>query len=906
MKHVHLILAIAMLSAPALTLGQAAIPGVIQAEDYIAYNDTTPQNLGNSTYRNDAVDIEYGTGAVNGNNVGYIAPGEWLDFTVNVASTATYEVRYRVASLRSGPFSIRLRVDGQEEDLVTFSGTGDWYNWINVTSPTPFTVSSGSHTMRLEFLSNEFNIDEFEFMPAGPAGPVDTNVPPYLIPTNPVSVRVDDLMSRMSLDEKLGQMCQAEKGSVTPAGVAASYMGSVLSGGGGRPFDNATATDWADMIDAYQVQALTTPLKIPILYGIDAVHGHNNVSDAVIFPHNIGLGATRNPELIRRIAEVTAAEVKATGAHWTFAPCIAVARNEAWGRTYESFSEDTDLVAELGAAATLGYQSTNVASLSNVVATAKHFAGDGGTDGGVDQGDTILDEPTFREIHISPYIDAIEAGTKTIMVSYSSWNGEKMHGHADMLTGVLKGELGFEGFLISDWAGVDQVHPNYSTAVIQSVNAGMDMVMVPYNYANFLSTLKTAVNNGNVPMSRIDDAVRRILTVKFESGLFENPYAQRDLLPDIGSSAHRAVARQAVAESLVVLKDDPGLLPLSKNLTRIHVAGKNAHNLENQCGGWTLGWQNFDGQTTTGTTIREAIEATVSPGTTVTYSQNGSGAAGADVGIVVVGETPYAEYYGDTTDLFLSNEDINAINAVESAGIPVIVILVSGRPMFVESQVANWDALIAAWLPGTEGQGVADVLFGDVFPTGILPFTWPRDGVIPMNVGDPGYNPLYPFGYSIHVAGDIDSDGLPDRWEALHALDPYDNGSINPDFGATGNPDGDTGDNLYEFLTGTHPQRAESIFRIMDMEHLTVSNQPFAHITSFTVPGFEYGIYYTDELGTSTVWNAFANTSNGAGTWTESAEVETNHTFVDDFSPATSGGTSSSGNRYYIIQSTAP
>jgi beta-glucosidase len=792
-------------------------------------------------------------------------------------------------------------VDGQPADLVTFAGTAGWQNWVNVVSPEPFTLSSGTHTVRLDFLSREFNFDEFEFTLAGPTGPVDTNVPPYLISTNSVTVRVDDLMSRMSLDEKIGQMTQAEKGSVTPAGVAASYMGSVLSGGGGGPFDNASPTDWANMIDAYQAQALTTPLKIPILYGIDAVHGHNNVVGATIFPHNIGLGATRNPELIRRAAEVTAAEVIATGAHWTFAPTMAVARNEAWGRTYESISEDTDLVTEMSVAAIEGYQGTHLLVSSNILATAKHFAGDGGTAGGVDQGNTIMDEATFREIHIAPYIDAIEAGAKTVMVSYSSWNGEKMHGHKYMLTDVLKVELGFEGFLISDWAGVDQVAGSYYDDVVQSVNAGMDMVMVPYDYASFINTLKSAVAANDVSMTRIDDAVRRILTVKFESGLFENPYAQRDLLPDVGSAAHREVARQAVAESMVVLKDDSNLLPLAKNLSRIHVAGKSADNLGYQCGGWTISWQGGSGSTTVGTTIREGIENTVDPGTSVTYSLNGTGAAGADVGIVVVGETPYAEGAGDKSNLFLSSSDLSAINNVRNAGVPVIVVLVSGRPMFVESELSNWDALIAAWLPGTEGQGVADVLFGDTFPVGILSFSWPRNDAIPINLGDAGYNPLFPYGYSIYVDGDIDADGLTDRWEAMHGLDPYDDGTVNPDYGSSGNPDGDVGDNLYEFSTGTHPQLAGSIFRITDV---AVSSP--SEIRVNTVPGYSYGIDYTDTLGTSVVWSAFANLANGVGTWLETASVETNFTFVDDFTPSTSGGAPAGESRFYRVRSIAP
>ena len=884
--------------------GQSTVPGAIQAEDYdagangVTYYDATSGNTGGA-YRSDDVDIEGGLGA-NGHNIGWIDAGEWLTFTVNVTTSANYEVRYAVASQNAGPFTIELSVDGQLKDTVTFNGTGGWQNWINVVSPAPFALSNGIHTVRLDFLDTEFNVDEFEFILDGPPGPVDTNVPPYLIPTNTVTVRVDDLMTRMSLDEKIGQMTQAEKGSVTPAGVASSYMGSVLSGGGGRPSNNATPTEWANMIDAYQVQALTTPLKIPILYGIDAVHGHNNVSGAVIFPHNIGLGATRNPELIRQAAEVTAAEVIATGAHWTFAPCIAVARNEAWGRTYESFAEIPELAAELGAAAILGYQGTDLLNSSNILATAKHFAGDGGTQNGTDQGNTILDEATFRELHVAPYIDAIEAGAKTIMVSYSSWNGVKMHGHQYMLTDVLKDEMGFEGFLISDWAGVDQITGNYYDAVVQSINAGMDMVMVPYDYANYISTLRSAVMANDVSMSRIDDAVRRILTVKFESGLFENPYAQRDLLAEVGSAAHREVARQAVAESLVVLKDAPGLLPLSKSLSRIHLAGKTADNLENQCGGWSLGWQNFDGQTTTGTTIRQAIENTVS-GTTVTYSENGTGATGADVGIVVVGETPYAEGVGDTSDLYLSTADRNAINNVRNAGVPVIVILVSGRPMFVESELPNWDALIAAWLPGTEGQGVADVLFGDTFPVGILSFSWPRNNAIPVNLGDTGYNPLFPYGYSIYVDGDMDADGLTDRWEAIHGLDPYDDGTVNPDYGATGDPDGDDGDNTYEFNTGTHPQLAGSIFRILDIDL-----QSPVQIKVSTVPDYSYGIDYADALGTSVVWNAFANPADGVGTWLETSSVETNFTFVDDFTPSTSGGAPAGNSRFYRIRSSAP
>jgi beta-glucosidase len=727
--------------------------------------------------------------------------------------------------------------------------------------------------------------------------------PLYQDPAAPIPARVADLLGRMTLDEKIGQMTQANKGSVNPSSDIQTYfLGSVLSGGGEAPASN-TPVAWADMIDGYQNHALSTPLQIPLLYGVDAVHGHNNVVGATIFPHNIGLGATRNPELVRQAAEVTAIEVAATGANWTFAPAVSVARNEWWGRTYESFSEETSLVSELGVAAMLGYQGTDLTADTSTLATIKHFGGDGGTANGVDQGNTILSEADLREIHLAPYIDAIAAGARTIMVSFSSWNGLKVHGDPYLLNDVLKVEMGFDGLLVSDWAGVNQIDGNYYVAVRTAINAGIDMVMVPYDYRGFINTLRAAVNAGDVSMARIDDAVSRILTVKFEAGLFEDPYAQRHLLPAVGSAAHRSVARQAVAESLVVLKDAPGLLPLSKDLTHIHVSGKNADNLGNQCGGWTISWQGSSGTTTIGTTIRQAIEDTVSPGTTVSYSLNGSGAAGADVGIVVVGETPYAEGNGYDTDLRLSAEDIDAIDNVRLAGVPVIVILVSGRPMYVEARLPEWDAFIAAWLPGTEGHGVADVLFGDVFPTGTLSHSWPRDSAVPVNVGDSNYNPLFPFGYSIHVDGDRDNDFLTDLWEARNGLDPYDDGTVNPDFGATGDPDGDGGDNLYELESGTNPRLASSIFRVTSIETLNTGSQDVARITINTVPGQLYTIEFTDGALTDPLgWAPFANPANGFGTWLESGDSESSFTFVDDYSAAASGS-ASPGKRFYRVSS---
>ena len=728
---------------------------------------------------------------------------------------------------------------------------------------------------------------------------------PYQDPHLSDGARVEDLLSRMTLDEKVGQMVQPSISGLRESDIHEFYLGALLSGGGQGPSTN-TPEAWADMIDSYQSLALSTRLQIPLLYAIDAVHGHANVYGATVFPHNIGLGATSNPELVERVAQSTAIEVAATGVHWAFAPTIAVARHEGWGRTYESFSEDTDLVSELGAAAVKGLQGDDIAATTSTLATAKHFAGDGGTSGGQDTGDTLLNEVTFRAIHLPPYTEAIAAGVRTVMVSLSSWNGLKMHEHRYLITDVLKGEMGFDGLVVSDWAGVGRIDPSYSVSVIKSINAGIDVVIEPDKYRTFLFTLKAAVEAGEISENRIDDAVRRILRAKFESGLFENPYAPRELLSQVGSAAHRAVARQAVADSIVVLKDEKNLLPLAKNLPRIHVAGKNADNLGYQCGGWTIYWQGGSGDITVGTTILEGIEKSVSDDTLVTYSLDGTGAEGATIGIVVVGETPYAEHLGDTEDLYLSPDDLSAIDQVRQSGIPLIVILVSGRPMFIESELPQWDALLAAWLPGSEGQGVADILFGDRFPVGILSHSWPRDGRIPINPGGRSDDPLFPLWFSIYRERDGDQDGLNDRWEARHGLNPWDDGSIDPDNGASGNPDGDTGDNLYEFLSGTDPQSPHSIFQISEVQYRLSGEPPSVHLTAHTVPGYRYEIDFSDAVGGSSLtWQPFANSLEGAGSWTEISSDESRYTFIDDFTPGSSGGPSSTGNRYYRIRSTS-
>jgi len=570
-----------------------------------------------------------------------------------------------------------------------------------------------------------------------------SNPPPAGGPEATIVEKVENLVGQMTLDEKIGQMTQVDRGSLEKeSDIRDYYLGSILSGGGSSPSNNSAA-GWADMYDRFQSIALQTRLKIPLLYGIDAVHGHNNVYGAVIFPHNIGLGCARNTRLIEDVARVTGEEVAGTGIDWTFSPCIAVPRNERWGRTYEGFGETPELVSSMAAAAVRGYQ-------KNILACAKHFLADGGTAGGEDQGDAQIDEQMLRALHLPGYRAAVREGVGSIMVSFSSWNGQKMHGNRYLLSTVLKGELGFQGFLVSDWGGIDQLPGDYAQKVEASINAGIDMVMVPSRYKDFIPTLRTLVNQQRVTMARIDDAVRRILMKKFEIGLFDRPYTDRSLTPRVGAADHRVLARDAVRQSLVLLKNENKALPLSKGLRRIHVSGRNMDDLGNQCGGWTITWQGKSGMITTGTTIFQAIRNTVAAGTTLTTSHDGSGAEGADAAIVVIGETPYAERQGDRIDLSLNTEDVATVAKVKATGIPTVVVLISGRPMILGQVLDISDACVAAWLPGSEGQGVADVLFGDYPPTGKLSHSWPRMmAQIPVNQGDPSYNPLFPYGYGL-------------------------------------------------------------------------------------------------------------------------------------------------------------
>ncbi|MEU9993270.1 glycoside hydrolase family 3 N-terminal domain-containing protein [Streptomyces sp. NPDC048045] len=606
---------------------------------------------------------------------------------------------------------------------------------------------------------------------------VDAHGLPYLDTGLPVRKRVADLLSRMSLAEKAGQMTQAERGALTNQGDVAGYaLGSILSGGGSTPTPN-TPEAWAKMIDGFQLRARATRFQIPLVYGVDAVHGHNNLAGATIMPHNIGIGATRDPALAERTGAVTAAEVRATGIPWDFAPCLCVSRDERWGRSYESFGEDPALVQSMETIIQGLQGRANGKDLGRddkVLATAKHFVGDGGTAYGssttgtytIDQGVTKVTRQQLEAVHLAPFRTAVDRGIATVMPSYSSLDvlgdGQgpvKMHARADMINGVLKGRMGFDGFVISDWNAIDQLPGDYASHVRTAVNAGVDMMMVPYTYKDFGATLADEVRAGRISERRIDDAVSRILTQKFRLGLFEHPYADTSGAARIGSPAHRAVARQAAAESQVLLKNSGGLLPLKKS-EKVYVAGSNADDIGNQTGGWTLTWQGSSGNITRGTTILQGMREA---GGNVTWSKDASAPTGGyDAGVVVVGETPYAEGVGDVGNghsLQLSAADRAAVDKV-CAAMKCVVLVVSGRPQLIGDRLDGIDALVASWLPGTEGEGVADVLYGTRPFTGQLPVTWPRsEAQLPINVGDASYDPQFPYGWGLTTLTHVPQGG---------------------------------------------------------------------------------------------------------------------------------------------------
>jgi beta-glucosidase len=622
--------------------------------------------------------------------------------------------------------------------------------------------------------------------PKTPATPTVASVPTstptlpapiYPDSFQPVEARVEDLLARMTIDEKIGQMTQVELGSIRPGDITTYYIGSILSGGDGNPEENNPIA-WQEMVNDFQAEAMTTRLKIPMIYGIDAVHGNAHLYGATVFPHASGIAATHNPALALGIGQATAEEMLANGIPWTFSPIVAVPQDIRWGRTYESYSEDTQLTTEIGTAYINGLQTIPDNYMASegqtlfTLATPKHYLGDGGTIWGssrtdsymLDQGNVQVDEATLRRLYLPPYEAAVDAGVMSIMPSFSSWRGTKMHAQKYLLTNVLKDELDFKGFIVSDWGGIDQVDPDYYEAVVTAINAGIDMNMVPINYMAFISNIKQAVDNNDISEERINHAVRRILRAKFTLGLFEHPYPDPSFIQTIRSDAHVAIARQAVQESLVLLKNDNSALPIAKNPPKIYVAGQGADDIGMMCGGWTISWQGQTGSIEVGTTILNGIKAIVSSGTTVEYDKYGKFNDKADVGIVVVGEMPYAEGRGDKADLSLTDTDVKAINYVRPLVEKLIVVIISGRPLIITDQLSTADAWVMAWLPGTEGEGISDVLFGNHPFTGKLPYTWPRSNAqLPINknnsTGKTGCDaPLFPFGYGLGEAGSLPVD----------------------------------------------------------------------------------------------------------------------------------------------------
>jgi len=568
------------------------------------------------------------------------------------------------------------------------------------------------------------------------------------------------LVAMMTSEEKIGQLQQIERVDATAADITKYGLGSIYSQGSSVPTPNNPGA-WADMIDGYRKAAFASRLKIPVIYGLDVVHGAGPVYGATIFPHNIGLGATRDPALVEQVAAAVAEEAAGVGADFPFAPVVAVARDPRWGRTYESFGETTDLVSAMGVAYTNGLQKRG--GPLTVVANAKHYVGDGGTKDGKNQGDTSGDEASLRALFLPPYQAAVGAGVGSIMASYSSWQGVPMHMNTSMITGVLKGDLGFAGFVSSDYNACFMA----PVTVAGCLNAGVDMLMTFQHSASQFQSMVSALVPGTVPQERIDDAARRILVTKCEMGLLDGALhlVDRTLTAKVGSAEHRAIARQAVAQSLVVLKNDGGVLPLSKDVPGIALGGKTGDNIGNQCGGWTVMWQGMSGNVTSGgTTVRQALESVVTS-SRVFYALDGSanGSGKATVGIAVIGETPYSETCGDIpppsnqqlcikrpSTLSLDSDDVKVVQKMHDAGLKTVVVLVAGRPLIIDSILRIADAIVVAWLPGTEGAGITDVLFGDVHPSGHLPRTWPRSqSQLPMNVGDANYDPQYPYAYGL-------------------------------------------------------------------------------------------------------------------------------------------------------------
>lgn len=607
-----------------------------------------------------------------------------------------------------------------------------------------------------------------------------------------VESTVASILSSMTTAEKVGQMVQAEISNVTPNQARDWNLGSVLNGGGSWPNGQySTVADWVALGDSFYEASTDTSdgsVGIPLIWGTDAVHGHNNVVGATIFPHNIGLGATNNPQLIREIGEITALEVAATGIDWVFAPTLAVVRNDTWGRTYEGYSEDPEIVRAYAGEIFRGLQGEgeNLFGPANVIATAKHFVGDGGTKNGIDQGNTVVPEDVLRNVHAQGYFSALEAGAQTVMASFNSWNGARIHGNQYLLTDVLKQQMGFDGFVIGDWNGHGQVPGCRDDQCAEAIMAGVDMIMVPSAWQPFIQNTIAQVENGIIPMSRINDAVSRILRVKMRAGYADKVKPSERLHANnhslIGAPAHRAVARKAVRESLVLLKNSDNILPLDRNLD-VLVAGDAANDIGKQSGGWTVSWQgltNANHSFPGGTSIYEGIQSVVnSAGGTTRLSVTGNySGSKPDVAIVVFGEPPYAESAGDLSNIEYQagyKSDLAMLEELKGQNIPVISIFISGRPLWVNKELNASNAFVAAWLPGSEGAGIADVIFkaanGEINHdfTGKLSFSWPKQSnQLVLNRGDENYDPLFAYSFGLNYQ---DTDTLGDN------LDTSDHGT---------------------------------------------------------------------------------------------------------------------------------
>jgi beta-glucosidase len=580
-------------------------------------------------------------------------------------------------------------------------------------------------------------------------------------------------LERMSMSEKIGQMTQASNDSITPAEVADYAIGSVLSGGNGNPSPN-TPEVWADMVGSFAEAARGSRTGIPLLYGVDAVHGHSNVRGATVYPHNIGLGATGDADLVRRIGEATAIEMLATGVRWAFSPCVAVPQDIRWGRTYEGFGRDPRLVASLGAALVEGLQHDQDGAAA-VLACPKHYVGDGGTswdsvgnppwthwwdpwgdEWKIDQGDTRVSEDELRAVHLAPYDAAVAAGAWSVMASYSSWNGAKLHGHRRLLTGVLKDELGFPGFVVSDWMGIDQLDPDYRRSVVAAVNAGVDMVMVPLDWKQFIAVMEAAVADGDIPVARIDEAVRRILSAKAALGLDRDDPGEVPPLDIVGAREHRQLAARAARRSAVVLENRGGL-PLRPGTQTIEISGRAADDIGLQCGGWTVGWQGGTGATTLGITLVDAFRRTYDGD--VAYDPTGrfEGEPAGGIGIVCVAEPPYAEGPGDRAVPSVSDEDRAVFARMRARCTILILVIYSGRPVIVQDLIDRSDAAVAAWLPGTEATELPSLLLGGSRFEGVLPQPWPAAGA---DLDDRDAAPRYPIGHGLRPSVQVEVAAL--------------------------------------------------------------------------------------------------------------------------------------------------